>query len=314
MTDRSDTPIESHQGMLLDSAGQTTLPSQDASLSDAEEPGLTSADIALVRLRTVATTAPTRRLASVRWLIRGLIPVVAIGAWQLVTTTGDVNTQFFPPPLDVLAALRDLLSSGELVRALGSSLGRAGAGLGLGIAIGIAFGVLNGLFRISEELFDSSFQIVRQVPFIAMVPLFIIWFGIGEQFKVIVITLACVFPVYLNTYTGVRYVDRGLIEAGRVFGLSRPAVITQIVLPAALPSILVGIRYSMGVSLLALIIAEQVNTQNGIGQIISVASSALRIDIVTSGIIIYAVLGIAVDITMRVLERVLLPWARKAHP
>ncbi|TCB96714.1 ABC transporter permease [Micromonospora zingiberis] len=268
----------------------------------------------LHRLRTVAAVAPRRRMFGLRNLLRAMVPIAAVLLWHQVTTSGSVSTQFFPPPLAVGEALVDLVRSGELTTALGTSLSRAGIGLAFGVLIGIAFGIVNGLFRLGEEIFDSSLQIVRQVPFIAMVPLFIIWFGIGEELKVIIITLACVFPVYLNTYMGVRYVDPNIIEAGRVFGLSRPGIIFRIIVPASLPSVLVGIRYSMGTALLALIIAEQVNANSGIGQTISVAASALRIDIVTAGIVVYALLGIAVDVVMRLLERILLPWARKATP
>lgn len=249
----------------------------------------------------------------VRWfsprnLIRALLPLLALLIWHILSSTGAIKPQYFPSPVTVFEALIDLVESGELGAALPASLARAGTGLAIGIAIGLTFGVLNGLSRIFEEVFDSSFQIVRQVPFIAMVPLFIIWFGIDESFKVVVISLACVFPVYINTYSGVRNVDPKLVEAGRVFGLSKFESIRQIVLPAALPSVLVGVRYSMGVSLLALIVAEQVNSKSGIGHIIFVANGALRIDIITGAILIYAVLGVLVDITMRFLERRLLPW------
>ncbi len=263
----------------------------------------------LERLPTSAEGAVKQvRWYSPRNAIRGLLPLAALLVWHLLSSSGVVQPQYFPSPVTVFEALIELAESGELAQAVPASLARAGTGLAIGIAIGITFGVLNGLSRIFEEVFDSSFQIVRQVPFIAMVPLFIIWFGIDESFKVVVITLACVFPVYINTYSGVRNVDPKLVEAGRVFGLSRFESIRQIVLPAALPSVLVGVRYSMGVSLLALIVAEQVNSKSGIGHIIFVATGALRIDIITGAILIYAVLGVIVDITMRFFERRLLPW------
>jgi len=263
----------------------------------------------LERLPVSSEGAESRvRWYSPRNVIRALLPLAALLSWHVLSSTGVIQPQYFPSPVTVFEALVELGRSGELGQAVPASLARAGTGLAIGIAIGIVFGVLNGLSRGFEEVFDSSFQIVRQVPFIAMVPLFIIWFGIDESFKIVIITLACIFPVYINTYSGVRNVDPKLVETGRVFGLSRFQSVRQIILPAALPAVLVGVRYSMGVSLLALIVAEQVNTENGIGHIIFVATGALRIDIITGAILIYAVLGVLVDITMRFFERRLLPW------
>jgi sulfonate transport system permease protein len=243
-----------------------------------------------------------------RNLLRAAIPVGALAIWWAVSESGLVSTVVFPSPTQVLAAFADLIRTGELQEALPVSLARAGIGLAIGLSIGIAFGVANGLWRRSEELFDSSFQIIRLIPFIATVPLFIIWFGIGEEMKIIVIALACVFPAYLNTYAGVRHVDPKLIEAGRVFGLGPLKRISTIVLPAALPSVLVGVRFSMGTSLLALVLAESVNSRSGLGFIIAMAQGAIRVDIITAIILVYALLGVIVDVVMRLLERRLLPW------
>ena len=245
---------------------------------------------------------------SPRNLLRGAIPLAVLAGWWFVSETGIVSTVIFPSPTHVLDAFVGLVRTGELQEALPVSLARAGLGLLIGLAAGLFFGIVNGLFRRSEELFDSSFQIIRQVPFIATVPLFIIWFGIGEETKIIIIALACVFPIYLNTYAGVRHVDPKLIEAGQVFGLGPVKRIVAIVLPAALPSILVGVRFSMGVSLLALVLAESINSRSGIGFIIAIAQGAIRVDIIIAAILIYALLGVIVDVIMRVLERRLLPW------
>ncbi|MDV6271435.1 ABC transporter permease [Rhodococcus globerulus] len=261
------------------------------------------------RLPTMSDVAPrTSRWYSPGNALRLFLPLAALLMWYLLSTTGAIKELYFPSPTTVLEALAELVSTGELQEALPASLGRAATGLTVGLVIGLVFGIANGLFSLFEKLFDSSFQIVRQVPFIAMIPLFIIWFGIGEQFKVIVISLACVFPIYINTYHGVRHVDSRLVEAAQVFGLSRLATIVTVILPAALPQILVGLRMSMGVSLLALIVAEQVNSKSGIGHIIFVATGALRIDIIAAAIIIYALFGVVVDIVMRILEHRLLPW------
>nr|WP_255631474.1 ABC transporter permease subunit [Caballeronia sp. dw_19] len=180
--------------------------------------------------------------------------------------------------------------------------------MALGLVIGLTFGLTNGLLKLSEELFDSTLQIVRVIPFIAVVPLFLVWFGIGETLKLVLISLACVFPVYINTYAAVRLVDHKLVEVGQTFNISRLRIVLQIILPAALPTILVGVRYAMSTSLLALIVAEQVNSNAGIGHIIYLASNALRIDLIMVGIVVYAVLGILVDIFMRAVERFSMPW------
>jgi len=263
------------------------------------------------------TTLPTENLNSsrLRWVsklrfgLRVLIPVLVLLAWQLSSSAAaDAGFQL-PSPTDVIAAFGELWSSGDLQRAIAASLSRAGTGLAFGLVIGLVFGVLNGLFRISEELFDSTMQIIRIIPFIAVVPLFVVWFGIGEDMKIILIALACSFPVYINTYSAVRQVDRKLTEVGRTFALSRTRIIAQIVLPAALPTILVGVRYAMSTSLLALIVAEQVNSKNGIGHIIYLASNSLRIDLIMAGIITYAVLGILIDVVMRLVERFAMPWS-----
>jgi sulfonate transport system permease protein len=183
-------------------------------------------------------------------------------------------------------------------------------GLVIGVTIGSAAGATAGLFRIGDEILDSSFQILRAIPFIAVVPLFVLWFGIDEEPKIILISLACVFPAYVNTYSGVRHVDPKLIEAAGLFGLSRFKIITHVIVPAALPPILVGIRYAMSTALLALIVAEQLNGRNGIGTIILTANSALRIDLIIAGILVYAAIGVLIDIIMRAVEKYSMPWKK----
>ncbi len=165
-----------------------------------------------------------------------------------------------------------------------------------------------GLWRIGEEIFDAPLQMLRTIPFIALVPLFITWFGIDEPAKVIVIVAATIFPMYLNTYAGVRGIDPKLIEAARIFGLDDRQTAIHVILPTALPSILVGLRYAAGVSLLALVVAEQINAHSGIGYILNNANMNQRSDIIIAGIIVYAALGILTDLTMRLIERVALPW------
>lgn len=235
-------------------------------------------------------------------------PLALLLAWQLVSEFGVVSRDVLPPPTQVLAAFGELWAVGELQRALPASISRSLLGLFIGGSIGLVIGLFAGLWRVGEEIFDAPLQMLRTIPFIAAVPLFIIWFGIDESVKVIVILVATIFPVYLNTYAGVRGVDPKLIEAAGIFGLSHLKIIRHVILPTAMPSILVGIRYAAGVSLLALVVSEQINARAGIGYILTNANANQRSDIIIAGIIVYALLGIATDIIMRRVEAAALPW------
>ena len=235
-------------------------------------------------------------------------PLALLMSWQLVSEFGVVSRDVLPPPTQVLTALGELWAAGELQRALPASISRSLLGLLMGGSIGLAIGLFAGLWRVGEEIFDAPLQMLRTIPFIAAVPLFIIWFGIDETVKVIVILVATIFPVYLNTYAGVRGVDPKLIEAAGIFGLSHLKIIRHVILPTAMPSILVGIRYAAGVSLPALVVSEQINARAGIGYILTNANANQRSDIIIAGIIVYALLGIATDIIMRRVEAAALPW------
>lgn len=241
-------------------------------------------------------------------LLRVLVPVVLVGLWQLSATLGWVSEQTLPSPETIGKAYNELWSEGALQSALPISLERAGIGLLIGGTIGMALGIFAGLWKIGEEIFDAPLQMLRTIPFIALVPLFITWFGIDEKPKIILIAVATVFPMYLNTYHGVRSIDVKLIEAGQVFGLSGPRLALRVILPSALPGALTGLRYATGVSLLALVLAEQINALSGIGYLIESANQNQRPDIVIAGILIYAAFGIIADIIMRQVERFALPW------
>jgi sulfonate transport system permease protein len=251
-------------------------------------------------------------IALARRLLRGLIPFFVVIVWQISSYTASNGGFQLPSPSDVLNGYVELWKNGDIQNAIPASLFRAGTGLFFGLIIGLILGVANGLFRISDELFDSSMQIIRIIPFIAVVPLFIVWLGIGEEMKIVLITLACAFPIYINTYGAVKLVDRKLIEVGQIFGMTRPQIILQVILPSAFPTMLIGLRYAMSTSLLALIVAEQVNSKNGIGYIIYLASNAIRVDLIIAGIIIYAVLGILVDVIMRLIEHYSMPWLNRS--
>ncbi|WP_261554672.1 ABC transporter permease [Frankia tisae] len=241
-------------------------------------------------------------------VLRFAIPVLLVGLWQLASAVGWVDEFTLPPPSKILEAYKELWTAGDLQAALPVSLRRAGIGLFFGVAIGLGLGLFAGLWKLGEEIFDAPLQMLRTIPFIAVVPLFITWFGIGEKPKLILIAAATVFPVYLNTYHGVRGIDKKLVEAGQIFGLRGWRLATQVILPTALPAALTGLRYASGVALLALVLAEQINARAGIGYLLNNANQNQRPDIVIAGILIYALLGIVVDIVMRLVEHFALPW------
>ncbi len=211
-------------------------------------------------------------------------------------------------PATVVTSAAKLWASGELPDAIAISLRRTLLGLLIGGSIGTALAIVSGLLRLGEDLIDSSVQMLRTVPNVALIPLLIIWFGIGEQPKVALIALATAFPLYLNVYAGIRNADQTLVEAGRTLGLSRLALIRHVILPSALPNALVGLRYALGVSWLALVFGEQINATAGVGYLMNTAREMFQTDVIVVCLVVYALLGLAVDLVVRTLERVLLAW------
>ncbi|GFG53214.1 ABC transporter permease [Mycolicibacterium agri] len=258
-------------------------------------------------------TARRGRVARFRALsVRFVIPIVLVAVWQAVSGWGWLSPTVLPGPLTIVESYRELWAAGDLQAALPISLQRAGSGLLIGGTAGLVLGVAAGLWSVAERVYDAPLQMLRTIPFIAMVPLFVVWFGIGETSKVALIVGASIFPVYLNTYHGIRGIDRRLLEVGDTFELSRAEAIRLIVVPLSMPAILVGWRYAAGTALLALVAAEQINTTSGIGYILNTANQFQRTDIIIAGILIYAALGIVVDMIMRLIERLVLPW-RATH-
>jgi sulfonate transport system permease protein len=254
------------------------------------------------------------RLVWHRWrfvFLRLLGPLLLLAGWEFSVVDGLIPPEILPSPTDILAAFHELIARGELQSALEVSLIRAGLGLAIGGFSGLVLGLFAGLWRIGEALFDAPLQMLRTIPFIALVPLFITWFGIEETSKVIIIAAAVIFPMYLNTYAGVRGVDPKLLEAAAIFGLTPRQTMWHVIMPTALPSILVGLRYAAGVSLLALVVAEQINAQSGIGYILTSANMAQRLDILIAGILVYAALGVGIDVAMRSIEQAALSWLPK---
>jgi sulfonate transport system permease protein len=252
----------------------------------------------------------SRRRRSTGIGLRVILPLVIFGLWWLLTGTGVVGPTVLSSPLVTWKTMVDLFAHQDLVGDIGISLGRAAAGLAIGGAIGLVLGIATGLWRLGEELLDSSLQMLRTVPFPAVIFLFIVWFGIGETAKVALIALATLFPMYLNTSNGVRNVDRKVVEAARSFGLRGWRLVRQVVIPLAMPSILTGLRFSAGISVIALVFAETINANQGIGALASQASALQNTPVLVVCILLYAALGIFVDLMVRLLERSVMPWRR----
>ncbi|WP_433891117.1 ABC transporter permease [Streptomyces sp. CA-111067] len=240
--------------------------------------------------------------------LRLLGPVALVLLWIWASASGTLSPALLASPRQVLSAFRELWTSGQLGDALSVSLTRAGLGLAIGASAGLVLGVLTGFSRLGEELLDSSLQLLRTIPFLSLVPLFMVWFGIGETARVVLIAVATSFPMYVSAAGGVRNTDRKLVEAMRSFGLGRLALVREVVLPGALPALLSGLRLSMTLSVIALIAAEEINSTAGIGYLMSTAQEYSRTDILTVCILIYALIGLVADGTARLLERLLMPW------
>lgn len=243
-----------------------------------------------------------------RWLRRTAGPVLLVLIWHLASVTGILPEQVLAGPSTVIDSAAKLIATGELQEAMLVSLGRAMAGLAIGGSIGVVLAVVSGLFRIGEDMVDATMQMLRTVPNVALIPLLIIWFGIGEAPKIALIALGTAFPLYLNVYAGIRNVDSTLIEAGRTLGLSRAALIRHVILPGALPNALVGLRYSLGIAWLALVFGEQINATAGVGYLLATAREFFQTDVIVVCLVVYALLGLIVDLVVRTLERVLLAW------
>ncbi|WP_431112366.1 aliphatic sulfonate ABC transporter permease SsuC [Variovorax paradoxus] len=243
-------------------------------------------------------------------LVPWLVPVGLIVFWQIASSLGWLSTRVLPAPVDVVKAAWSLAVSGELWTHVKVSAGRALAGLAIGGGTGLVLGLLTGSVKFFETLLDSTIQMVRNIPALALIPLVILWFGIDESAKLFLISVSVFFPIYLNTFHGIRNVDPQLIEMGRTYGLSRWQLYREVILPGALSSILVGLRFSLGLMWVILIVAETISAQAGIGYLTMNAREFLQTDIVLVGILLYALLGKLADLFARGLEQWWLRW----HP
>ncbi|MFI6644047.1 ABC transporter permease [Streptomyces sp. NPDC050504] len=256
----------------------------------------------------VPSAAPGSRRSLPRWLRRTFGPLLLLALWQASSTTGLLDPDILASPGTIARVGGDLIADGTLPSAMGVSLQRVLIGLLLGGAIGTGLALLSGLSRLGEDLIDASVQMLRTVPWVGLIPLFIIWMGIGEAPKVALIALGVAFHLYLNVYAGIRGVDAGLIEAGQSLGLGRWGLVRHVVLPGALPGAMTGLRYSLATAWLALVFGESINADAGIGFLMNQAREFFRTDVIVVCLVVYAFLGLAADLIVRTLERLLLQW------
>jgi sulfonate transport system permease protein len=243
-------------------------------------------------------------------LTQWALPVGIVMVWEGLSLAGLIPARVLPAPTEVVAAGWKLLLSGELTRNIWTSFWRASIGFAIGGGIGLALGLANGLSRRCERIFDSTLQMVRNIPHLALIPLVILWFGIDEVAKIFLVALGVFFPIYINTQHGIRSVDPQLIEMGTAYDMPASALFWRVILPGALPSIFVGVRYALGIMWLTLIVAETIAASSGIGYMAMQAREFLLVDVVVLSIVIYALLGKLADSAARLLERFFLAW----HP
>jgi sulfonate transport system permease protein len=255
---------------------------------------------------------PAARRRNRTWF-RIISPLVVLVAWQLVSMSGLISQQKLPPPSTVLHTAITLITTsnaayGTLQGAMLVSLERVAIGFAVGGAAGLVLGVVAGLSRLGENSVDPLMQMLRTLPLFGLIPVFIVWFGIGQLPKILLIALGAAIPLYLNTFSGIRNVDSKLAEAGQSLGLHRSETIRHIILPGALPQILVGLRQSLGIAWLALVVAEQINANAGLGYIINQGQAFLNNSVIFVALLVYCVLGLLTDALVRLMERRALAW------
>ncbi|MGZ9709795.1 aliphatic sulfonate ABC transporter permease SsuC [Glaciimonas sp. GNP009] len=270
-------------------------------------PRFTASPISPKQKRAVPSARSTAWRAG---LLPWLVPLLLIAGWELAARVGWLSSRILPEPFAVGRAAWSLTLSGELWKHVSVSAWRAISGFVVGGGCGLLLGLLTGTFNTAETLLDTTIQMIRNIPALALIPLVILWFGIDESSKLFLVSIGVFFPIYLNTFHGIRSVDKGLIEMAKSYGLSGWPLYRDVILPGALPSILVGVRFSLGLVWVLLIVAETISAQAGIGYMTMNAREFLQTDVVLVGILLYALLGKLADMLARGLERYWLRW----HP
>jgi sulfonate transport system permease protein len=263
--------------------------------------------------RRSARARPRRRWLRLLLMIarRAAVPLAVILLWQIASWAGWINSATLASPIQVWNAARDSWDSGQLGPSILVSLRRVTIGLAIGVSVGTVFGLIAGLSRVGEELVDAPLQMLRALPFLGLMPLLIVWLGIGESVKIGLVVIGVIFPIYLNLHKGIRAVDPRFAELARACGVGRWGLIRKVILPGALPAFLVGLRYALGIAWLSLVIGETVNADQGIGYLIEQGAQYLQTNVIVMGLVIYALLGLILEGVVRLIEWRTLPWRRE---
>jgi sulfonate transport system permease protein len=284
------------------------LPRADA--SPVPEEGVTPA----TSTAAAGLVAPARRRR--RSLSRGrrlISPLVVLGIWQLTNAFKLISTEKLPPPSMVLSTASNLIfhptpAFGSLQGAMAVSVQRFALGFAFGAGAALLLALVAGLSRAGEATIDPLVQMIRTLPLFGLIPVFIVWFGIGSLPKILLVALGASVPLYLNTYSGIRSIDGRLFELSQVLKLNRRERLINVVIPGALPQALVGLRQSLGAAWLSLVVAEQINANAGLGFMINQAATFLRNDVIFVALTVYTLLGLLTDWIVRLLERRALAW------
>jgi sulfonate transport system permease protein len=265
------------------------------------------------RREQVATAQPVRRRLGPGKPIRfgaALGPVLLLVIWSVGSATGWLDPRVLSAPWTVVTTTGELIADGRLQSNLWTSTQRAFAGLGLGILLGTVLALVSGLSRLGEAVLDGPIQIKRAIPSLALLPLLILWLGIGESMKVTTITLGVFVPIYIHTHNGLRTIDSRYVELAQTVGLSRWEFVRRVVLPGALPGFLLGLRFAVTGAWLALVVVEQINSTSGIGYMMELARTYGQTDIIIVGLVLYGALGLLSDGAVRLIQRRALSWRR----
>lgn len=253
-----------------------------------------------------------RRLGPGRRIPFGYVlgPVALLALWIVGSATGLIDPRTLSEPWTVVTTAGGLIESGRLQDSLVTSAVRAVLGLAIGVVVGTVLAIVSGLSRLGESFIDGPVQIKRSIPNLALIPLLILWFGIGEEMKVITIALGVFVPVYIHTHNGLRSIEGRYAELAETIGVTRSEFIRHVVLPGAMPGFLLGLRFAVTGALLALVVVEQINSTSGIGHMITLASNYGQTDVIVVGLVVYAILGLVADGSVRLIERKALSWRR----
>lgn len=281
--------------------------------------GMTIAEneVAVAAENEAAVAPPPRPVARNRFLAarpsrRGILlgPALLLLYWSVLSVTGFLDPRVLPAPWTAVSAAIDLVRDGRLQTNLAVSAGRALAGLALGSAVAVPLALVSGLTTLGGYVIDGLVQMKRGIPILALIPFMVLWLGIGEGMKIVVIAVSVFFPMYIQTHTALSAIDIRYVELAETLRLSRWKFLTRIVLPGSLPGILTGLRFGTTAAWLALVVVEQLNATSGIGYMVTLARDYAQTDVMLVGLVVYAILGFGSDILLRMLERRVLRWRR----